>query len=334
MKYAVWNNKGGVGKSFLTFVIGSEVARRNPDSRVLLVDMCPQANLSEIVLGGNGRGAENLAALCTANLTVGGYFDKRISSPHQPIGSEDDYPLTAADFNEELPENLWLLAGDPSLEIQTQAMNQIAGQTLPSDAWKNVHLWLRDLVDASTSRLGGDWYVFIDCNPSFAAYTELAMTAADRLIIPCSCDGSSARAIDNLGKLLYGIGVSKQHESASYQAKARESGLAMPKIHAVVLNRSTQYNKKASQAFAAMFRAIQDKVERLCETNPEVFTGHEPCFRDIPDAHSVAIICAHLGRPLSSIRPGRYEVYDTSPQVNDEPLDRYKEGVDALLGIL
>src|SRR5687767_1763953 len=26
MRYAVWNNKGGVGKSFLSFVLGTEVA--------------------------------------------------------------------------------------------------------------------------------------------------------------------------------------------------------------------------------------------------------------------------------------------------------------------
>jgi chromosome partitioning protein len=31
MRYAVWNNKGGVGKSFLSFVLGTEVAYRHPD---------------------------------------------------------------------------------------------------------------------------------------------------------------------------------------------------------------------------------------------------------------------------------------------------------------
>lgn len=60
MRYAVWNNKGGVGKSFLSFILGSEIANRNPDEHVILVDMCPQANLSEIVLGGNGAGATKL----------------------------------------------------------------------------------------------------------------------------------------------------------------------------------------------------------------------------------------------------------------------------------
>lgn len=60
MIYGVWNNKGGVGKTFLSFILGAEYAKLNKDKHVILVDMCPQANLSEIVLGGNGKGESNL----------------------------------------------------------------------------------------------------------------------------------------------------------------------------------------------------------------------------------------------------------------------------------
>ena len=48
---------------------------------------------------------------------------------------------------------------------------------------------------------------------------------------------------------------------------------------------------------------------------------------DIPDSHSVAIVCSHEGRPLYTVSPGRYTVHDTEPQVNSEPLDRYKDAV-------
>ena len=50
--YAIWNNKGGVGKSYLTFQIACEYARQNPNKKVLVVDMCPQANSSSMLLGG------------------------------------------------------------------------------------------------------------------------------------------------------------------------------------------------------------------------------------------------------------------------------------------
>ena len=83
-RYAVWNNKGGVGKTFVTFITAAEYAGQHPDHQVVVVDMCPQANISEILLGGNGDGAANLASLLkmSPRKTIGGYFDQRIASPH------------------------------------------------------------------------------------------------------------------------------------------------------------------------------------------------------------------------------------------------------------
>jgi chromosome partitioning protein len=333
MRYAVWNNKGGVGKTFLTFVLGTEVAFRRPDEHVVLVDMCPQANLSEIVLGGNGKGADQLEALLSESdrKTIGGYLDTRIASPHQATGQENDYLLLAKRYNSTLPANLWLVAGDPSLEIQAQAISQIGGQTLPPDAWKSVHNWLSDLVNAITKKLGAQkTTVFIDCNPSFSAYTELAMMASERLIVPCSSDGSSARAIDNMGQLLYGFGASK-YGDVTFKAKSERFHMQLPVIHSILLNRSTLYSEKASKAFKAMFDEIKRRTERLKGVGPDRFVGGEVNFQVIPDNHSVAIVCSHLGKPLYQITPGQYPVHDTNPQVNSEPLDRYKKAVAELV---
>jgi chromosome partitioning protein len=332
MRYAVWNNKGGVGKSFLSFVLGTEAAQRNKNHHVVLVDMCPQANLSEIILGGNGNGAGRLEHLLGENdrKTIGGYFDSRIESPHKITGKEVEYRLRVSDYNTAMPTNLWLIVGDPSLEIQAQVISQIGSQTLPPDAWKKVHSWLADLITASTTQLGPDTMVFIDCNPSFAAYTELAMMAAERLIIPCSSDGSSARAINNVGALLYGIG-NPAYKDVTFSAKAKAFGMSLPLIHSVLLNRSTQYNKKASKAFDAMFKEIQKRAEALKAADNSHFVPGAINFEEVPDNHSVAIVCSHLGRPLYSIIPGKYPVHDKEPMVNSLPLKRYKEAIDKLL---
>ena len=76
MRYAIWNNKGGVGKSFLSFIVGTEIAHRCANDHVVLVDMCPQANLSEVVLGGNGKGSENLATLLARIIQEGSVFGR------------------------------------------------------------------------------------------------------------------------------------------------------------------------------------------------------------------------------------------------------------------
>src|ERR1019366_331316 len=177
MRYAVWNNKGGVGKSFLSFILGTEIAHIKPNHKVLLVGMCPQANLSEIVLGGNGKGADRLQKMLSGDdrRTVGGYFDARIASPHKMTGTEGEYPVRAKDFNSCMPSNLYLIVGDPSLELQAQVISQIGGQKLPQDTWKNVHNFLKDLVITCIQKLGGEdsVNVMIDCNPSLSEYTEL-----------------------------------------------------------------------------------------------------------------------------------------------------------------
>ena len=166
------------------------------------------------------------------------------------------------------PPNLFLACGDPNLEIQAQVINQIGAQDLPIDCWKNVRFWLRDFADGCSSHYENSTF-FIDCNPSFSAYTELAMAAANRLIVPCTSDGSSARAIDNMTSLLFGIDQSGN--SMNYAIKARKNGMELPLIHTVIFNRSTQYNKKASKAFEAMNEEIKKSNESTTKKTSRIF---------------------------------------------------------------
>jgi cellulose biosynthesis protein BcsQ len=336
-RYAVWNNKGGVGKTFVTFVMAAEYATQHPEQTVVVIDMCPQANVSEILLGGNGAGATQLNALLgkTPRQTIGGYFDQRITSPHAKAGTEISFLIPLSDVNTHLPKNLFLVAGDPSLELQAQAINQIAAQTLPANAWANVHSWVSDLITSIMTQHPSAIF-FIDCNPSFSAYTELALLASSRLIIPCTADGSSARAIDNVGQLLYGIGVPPSYAGVNFASRAKVAGMALPSIHLVPLNRSTQYDKRASRAFSAMYDEIKNRVIKLRKLIPANFslpTDVEP-FTDIPDAHAVSVVASHHGLPLGELRVKKYDIYGLETQVNSEPLDRYKKAVAAVVALL
>jgi len=59
--YAFWNNKGGTGKTSLAFQAITRYAEKHPERRVLAVDLCPQANLSELMLGGLGVASPMIA---------------------------------------------------------------------------------------------------------------------------------------------------------------------------------------------------------------------------------------------------------------------------------
>ena len=65
--------------------------------------------------------------------------------------------------------------------------------------------------------------------------------------------------------------------------------------------------------------------------SPITLKKEGPNFEDVPDSHSVAIVCSHKGMPLYELKPGRYPVHDTEPQVNSEPLDRYKAAVSSFI---
>ena len=81
--YGIWNNKGGTGKSTITFHIASRFAEKNPDKKVLVIDLCPQANASMLLLGGGIAGEQHLLDLCSkANPeSVVGYVSDAILSP-------------------------------------------------------------------------------------------------------------------------------------------------------------------------------------------------------------------------------------------------------------
>jgi cellulose biosynthesis protein BcsQ len=337
-RYAIWNNKGGVGKSFLTFVLSSEYAIAHRDRSVFVIDMCPQANVSEILLGGNGNGAKALDKLLSSKprQTIGGYFDKRIDQPQSKTGSETSFAVQLSTINKQLPGNMFLVAGDPSLELQAQAINQISTQTLPVKSWRNVHSWLIDLVDSLAAQHDNAVF-FIDCNPSFSAYTELAVLASNRLIIPCTADGSSARGIDNVGQLLFGVNIPASYANADFDAKTKQNNMALPSIHLIPLNRSTQYDKKASRAFGAMYTEIQKRVKKLHKTIPNRFSlpiNSGTYFQDIPDAHSVSVVVSHYGMPLGHVKVKAYDVHGKATKVNKDPLTRYNNAMRKIVPLL
>jgi len=99
--YAIWNNKGGVGKSYLTFQLASEYARQNPHKKVLVVDICPQANSSSMLLGGMDQGEARLTQIHTQHprRTISGYIEERIRSPYMSPNSGTSYITQVLRYN-------------------------------------------------------------------------------------------------------------------------------------------------------------------------------------------------------------------------------------------
>jgi len=266
--YSIWNNKGGTGKTSLAFQMVARFAQKNPSKKILMIDMCPQANMSEILLGGQeGSGSNNLLAQQgrTPRASIGGYFDLRLKAPFSPPAySATDYVSHPSKVNSEIPENIDLVCGDPLLELQAIAMNALANADIPGvNAWLSVIDWLKELL----SELDYD-YVFIDTNPSFSMYTQIALAASDRVMLPVMADDSSRRAIQNAFSLIYGLKLpSEVYSQYTFAKKMTDAGRGLPKIHLVIKNRLTQYMGTAS-AFHAVLVGIDSDLRRV-QVKPE-----------------------------------------------------------------
>ena len=230
--YSLWNNKGGVGKSYLTFQIAAGYAKAHPDQKVLVLDMCPQANASSMLLGGMVEGEKALDELGMSNprQTIAGYIRDRVTSPYQNPRTGASYIIRVRDKNQAIPGNLFLVTGDEELEVLA---SRVSGATRPGsdDAWARVHLWLTDLInDVAESWNMNSVTTFIDCNPSFGIYTELSMSASDRLIIPFSADGSSKRAVRAVLSLVYGKVRSPGGQQSEFHINSERWRLKTPNL--------------------------------------------------------------------------------------------------------
>src|SRR5450756_550542 len=127
IKYAFWNNKGGTGKTSLAFQAITCYAAMHPKKRVLVIDICPQANLSELMLGGlNNKGSEKLLERhgLVPRCSLGGYFELRLPSPYAPPSfAAHNFVTNPNSYNPAIPANIDLVCGDPLLELQANAVN-------------------------------------------------------------------------------------------------------------------------------------------------------------------------------------------------------------------
>ena len=330
--YSLWNNKGGVGKSYLTFQVAAEYARTHPNANVLVVDLCPQANASGMLLGGIIQGEAQLNEFSSRSprLTIAGYIDERIRTPYTNPRAGERYVTQLRRINSHLPPNLYLVIGDEQLEVQASRVTR-ATQPGPADAWRLVHGWITDLIsDIRQSWDVSDSAVFIDCNPSFTIYTEMALSASDRLVIPFSADGSSKRAVRAVLSLVYGISRVEGSERSEFFLNSQQFRMKIPQIYCYVGNRLTQSYSSSAAAFKTVVNEISKEIFDVFKVNPNLFFVHpsgQPVPRssldfrrmfqvEINDANTASVVSGAMGIPIGALTAGTKQLSGRPVQVN------------------
>ncbi|MDH4030899.1 MAG: ParA family protein [Chromatiales bacterium] len=166
MRRVVFNQKGGVGKSSIASNLAAISAERGVPT--LLVDLDPQANSSQYLLGDQYEEVET---------GIGEFFRDCLSFRilgDEPLGYVTDTPF----------EDLAIIASAPEmteLEAKLQAKYKIF-------KLRDALVSLQDEFEA----------IYIDTPPAFNFFTLSALIAAQGCLIPFDCDDFSRRALYRL----------------------------------------------------------------------------------------------------------------------------------------
>lgn len=340
MRYITWNNKGGVGKTFLTYCMAVEYAKANPDKIIGVVDLCPQSNISEILLGGNGNGETKLNSLYDNDRTIASYIKNRYDkSRFGKIGNEVNFFVKINEYNPDMPENIYLLPGDTDLDVCSLLIEYLANAP-EKNAWFKSRSLLLDLVSTFEDSRKEDTVIFIDSNPSFANYTQLGIVIADRIIVPCTADSASIRGIYNLFRLIFGVKTENRLSEDIFDTfftKMKEAGKNFPQVHSFVLNKARVQKKEVTVAYQAHVKQIQDVAARFYKQHSKLFTdGGKETKRvfDLKDGNNLAVVLNNCGLPPSSLTQKKYVVYGEETQVNKSQIVPFMTDLDAVVADL
>ncbi|MCO8091528.1 MULTISPECIES: ParA family protein [Acinetobacter] len=183
----VFNQKGGVGKSSITVNLAAISAHQG--LKTLLIDLDPQANSSQYVLGEDATYSSDKPAL---EPNIENYFENVLGNQQSKglLGNAIGSILKSRSkglesYVHQSPfKYLDVIPASPTLGALAHALES-----------KHKIYKLRDALQ----QLSGQYdRVFIDTPPAFNFFTLSALIAADRVLIPFDCDVFSKRALQTL----------------------------------------------------------------------------------------------------------------------------------------
>lgn len=204
---ALFNNKGGVGKTTLVFHLAHMLQRMG--QRVLAVDLDPQANLTSAFLD-----EDELATLWGEQDNLATELGTQPRLPLRVSGSAATLADAVTPILEGLGDirhidpttivdGLWLLPGDLNLSLFEDKLSGAWPSSFTGEdpAAVRTTTAFHRLIQHAAQQVDAD-LVLIDVGPNLGAINRAALLAANAVVTPLAADLFSLRGLHNLGPTL------------------------------------------------------------------------------------------------------------------------------------
>jgi cellulose biosynthesis protein BcsQ len=180
---AFFNNKGGVGKTSLTYHVAWMFALKQVNT--LVVDLDPQANLTSMFLT-----PERLEEIYENDLPI------TILDSINPVVSGDPYQPVHI---ENISENLGLILGNLTLSVFEDSLSDAWLKCLNRDIYSfRLTSIFNTIINDAVNRFNAE-IVLIDVGPNLGAINRAITISSDFIIMPVASDLFSLQGIKNLG---------------------------------------------------------------------------------------------------------------------------------------
>ncbi|MGC0773005.1 MAG: AAA family ATPase [Candidatus Acidiferrum sp.] len=290
---ALFNNKGGVGKTTLVYHLAYMLSRLGYPT--LAVDLDPQANLTSAFFD-----EDELESLWKDGT-------KTILSCVQPILEGTGDIANAATIS--VADDLAVLAGDLGLSRFEDKLSDSWSKGFSSDlaSLRTTSAFHRVINQAGVSV--GASVTLLDVGPNLGAINRAALLSADFLVIPLAADLFSLQGLRNLGptvrvwkqqwELMKGLATGKANFDLP-EGRMQPAGYVVLQ-HAVRLDRPVRAYGKWLEKIPSVYR---EAVLGLPSEQMQIFkSGDKNCLATLRNYRSLMPMAQDARKPMFDLRP-------------------------------
>jgi cellulose biosynthesis protein BcsQ len=300
-RIAIYNHKGGVGKTILTVNIAAAIA--SSGKRVLIVDSDPQCNLTAYLIeepvvdqllddSSQPNGRTIWSALKSISEATG---DVRVVEPYERMN------------------NLFILPGDILLSEFEEDLTQFWDECFRRKARGFKGTTSLSLLVNSIAEKHQIDYVFYDMGPNIGPLNRIILLDCDYFIIPMACDLFSTRALKTLGNTLRKW-IQDWQTISELAPKDIYLFDGKPKFLGYIIQRFRVYRGQISNEQAKYLSKIEKQVHseivtilRKIETSLASDSMAENKIGEVKNFESLATAAQTQGVPFQNVNSGNPE---------------------------